>query len=55
MPFRVEKRDVAGTGKYTTFLISYQDDEGNSMRVGHLILPTNVADEFAELFKSEDD
>lgn len=54
MSFRIEKRDTAGTGKYTTFLISHHDDEGNSIRVGHLILPVNVAGEFAELFKESD-
>lgn len=54
MPFRAEKRDTLGTGHHVTYLISHVDDDGNSMRLGHFILPMNLSEEFAELFKEDD-
>jgi len=47
--FKAETRDTLGNGKHKAVLITHSDEEGNSIRIGHLVLPESLVSEFVGL------
>jgi hypothetical protein len=51
--FQVEKRDSLSQGTHTCVLVTHMGDEESVKRIGHLIIPNELADEFISHFEGQ--